>query len=124
MEAAMTVPSETQQPIVSDSSLALIVYVLYLVGYFTGISALIGVIIAHLKLDDTDPVLRSHYQFQIRTFWIGLLYLVIGIPLCLALVGIPILAWWLVWSLIRVIKGMMSLNEGKPIANPMSWLFG
>jgi uncharacterized membrane protein len=86
-EAAMTLPYEAQRPIVSDNSLAVVVYVLYCVGYFTGISALIGVIIAHVKVDDVDPVLRSHYRFQIRTFWIGLLYLAIGIPLCVALIG-------------------------------------
>jgi uncharacterized membrane protein len=123
-EAAMTLPSETQRPIVSDNAFALIVYVLYCVGYFTVISALIGVIIAHVKVHDTDPVLRSHYQFQIRTFWIGLLYLAIGIPLCIVLIGIPVLAWWLLWSLIRIIKGFISVNEYKPIANPRSWLFG
>ena len=115
---------EAQRPIVSDSTLAIGVCVLYLAGYFTGISALIGVIIAHVKVDDADPVLRSHYQFQIRTFWIGLLYNLIGIPLCLVLIGFPILAWWLVWSLIRIIKGIVLLNDCKPIANPRSWLFG
>jgi uncharacterized membrane protein len=123
-EAAMTLCSETQRPIVSDNTLALIVYGLYCVGYFTGISALIGVIIAHVKVDDTDPVLQSHYQFQIRTFWIGLLYLAIGFPLCMVLIGFPVLAWWLVWSLIRIVKGIISINECKPIANPRSWLFG
>jgi uncharacterized membrane protein len=123
-EAAMTLPCETERPIVSDNILAVVVYLLYCVGYFTGISALIGVIIAHVKIHDTDPVLRSHYQFQIRTFWIGLLYLAIGIPLCMVLIGIPVLVWWLLWSLIRIIKGIISVNEYKPIANPRSWLFG
>ena len=123
-EAAITLPYETQRPIVSDNILAVVVYLLYGVGYFTGISALIGVIIAHVKVHDTDPVLRSHYQFQIRTFWIGLLYLAIGIPLCMVLIGIPVLGWWLLWSLIRIIKGIMSVNEYKPIVNPRSWLFG
>jgi uncharacterized membrane protein len=120
----MTLPSETQRPIVSDNALALVVYVLYCVGHFTVISALIGVIIAHIKVHDTDPVLRSHYQFQIRTFWIGLLYLAIGFPLCLVLIGFPVLAWWLLWSLIRIIKGTVLVNEHKPIADPGSWLFG
>ena len=123
-EAAMTLPFETQRPIVSDNNLAVAVYLLYGAGYFTVISALIGVIIAHVKVDDADSVLRSHYQFQIRTFWIGLLYNAIGIPLCMVLIGFPILVWWLVWSLIRIIKGIMAINEGKPIANPRSWLFG
>ena len=123
-DAAMTLPSEPQRPIISDTNLALVVYVLYCVGYFTGISALIGVIIAHLKVDDADPVLRSHYQFQIRTFWIGLLYLAIGIPLSIVLIGVPILVWWFLWSLIRIVKGIIRLNDYKPIARPTSWLFG
>lgn len=123
-EAAITLSYETQRPIVSDNTLAVVVYVLYCVGYFTGMSALIGVIIAHVKVDDTDPVLRSHYRFQIRTFWIGLAYLTIGIPLCLVLVGIPILAWWFIWSLVRIVKGMLLINEHKPIGNPGSRLFG
>ena len=123
-EAAMTLLSEAQRPVVSDNTFAVIVYVLYCVGYFTMISALIGVIIAYVKVNDADPVLRSHYQFQIRTFWIGLLYLAIGIPLCVVLIGIPLLVWWLVWSLIRIIKGIIAVNESKPIANPRSWLFG
>jgi uncharacterized membrane protein len=120
----MALSCETQRPVVSENILAIGVYVLYLVGYFTGISALIGVIIAHIKVDDTDPVLRSHYQFQIRTFWVGLLYLTIGTLLCVVLVGFLVLAWWLVWSLIRIIKGIVLLNEGKPIGMPKSWLFG
>jgi uncharacterized membrane protein len=98
--------------------------VLYFGGYFTGFSALIGVIIAYMKVDDAEPVLRSHYRFQIRTFWIGLLYLAIGIPLCLVLIGIPILVWWFVWSSIRVVKGILLVIEHKPIVNPSSWLFG
>jgi uncharacterized membrane protein len=124
VESAMTLSYENQRPVVSDNVLAIAVYVLYLAGYFTGVSALIGVIIAHVKVEDTDAVLRSHYQFQIRTFWIGLLYLAIGIPLSVVLIGFPLLVWWLVWSLMRIIKGIIAINESKPIANPMSWLFG
>lgn len=120
----MTSSYQTGRPIVSDNSLAIAVYVLYGVGYFTGMTALIGVVIAYMKVDDADPVLRSHYRFQIRTFWIGLLYLAIGIPLCMVLIGIPILVWWSVWSLIRIVKGFLLLIEQKPIVDPGSWLFG
>lgn len=120
----MALSYETQRPIVWDNNLAIGVYLLYVAGYFFAIPALIGIIIAHVKADETDPVLRSHFQFQIRTFWIGLLYLAIGTPLCLLLIGFPILLWWLVWSLIRITKGFIALSEGRPIANPKSWLFG
>jgi uncharacterized membrane protein len=68
----------------------------------------------------SGSLLRS----PIRTFWIGLLYLAIGIPLCVALIGFPILAWWFIWSLIRIVKGSLSVIEHKPIVNPGSWLFG
>jgi uncharacterized membrane protein len=124
MEAGMTLVCETRRPIVSDENFALIIYLLYGAGYFIGFSAMIGVIMAHVKIDDADPVQRSRYQFLIRTFWIGLLYLTIGIPLSLVLIGLPILAWWFVWSLIRIVKGIIAINEHKPIANPKSWLFG
>jgi uncharacterized membrane protein len=123
-EAAMAVPMENQRPTVSDNMLAVGVYLLYFAGYFTVITAIIGVIIAYVKMDDAEPVLRSHYHFQVRTFWIGLLYNAIGIPLCFVLVGFPILAWWLIWSLIRIVKGVLLATEHKPIANPTSWLFG
>lgn len=117
-------PPVLPRPTVSDDTLAIIVYVLYCIGYFTGISALIGVVIAHVKVDEAEPMLRSHYQFQIRTFWIGALYLTIGFALSLVLIGIPILMWWFVWSVIRIIKGFIAINEHRPIANPRSWLFG
>ena len=92
--------------------------------YFTGITALVGVIIAHVQLPSADPLLNTHYRFQIRTFWIGLLYIAIGIVLTTAVVGIAVLFWWFVWSLVRNVKGVLALNDNKPIANPSSWMFG
>jgi uncharacterized membrane protein len=123
-EAAMSLSCDSQRPIVSTNDLAVVVYALYFVGYFTGISALVGVIIAYVKVDDADPVLRSHYRFQIRTFWIGLMYLAIALPLSLVLIGLPILLWWFVWSAIRIVKGSLLVLENKPVVNPQSWLFG
>ena len=102
----------------SDTTLALIVYILYFVAYFTGITALIGVIIAHVQSGSPDPVLNSHYGFQVRTFWVGLLYLVIGGILFVILIGFLVWLWWFIWSLIRNIKGVLLLNERRPIQNP------
>src|SRR5262245_43051982 len=114
-----------QQPMMSSRQLALIVYSLYFAAYITGgITSLIGVIIAHVQAGSVDPVTDTHYRFQIRTFWIGLLYLVIGGLLLVVIVGIAVLIWWFIWSLIRNVKGLLALNENKPIANPTSWLFG
>jgi uncharacterized membrane protein len=99
-------PDQSQPPAISNKQLALIVYILYFVAYFTGITALIGVIIAHVQVASADPLLATHYRFQIRTFWIAILF------------------WWFVWSLVRNVKGTLALNDNKPIANPASWMFG
>jgi uncharacterized membrane protein len=112
---------------VSDQQLVLIVYLLYLAAYIFGITALVGVIIAYARFPDVNRLLHSHCQFQIRTFWIGLLYLVVGGFLAYAsfpVVGIAVLIWWLVWSLIRNTNGLLALNENKPIQEPTSWMFG
>jgi uncharacterized membrane protein len=120
-------PHSTRPPVVSDQQLVLIVYLLYFAAYIFGITALIGVIIAHIRFPDVNPPLSSHYQFQIRTFWIGLLYVVVGTILAvtvLPVIGVAILIWWLIWSLVRNVKGLLVLNDNKPIQNPTSWMFG
>jgi uncharacterized membrane protein len=117
-------PIRNQQPIVSNTSMALIVYVLYFVAYFVGVTAVVGVIIAHVQKGSGDALLDSHYDFQIRTFWVGILYLIVGGVLVFVLVGFVVWAWWFIWSLIRNIQGILALNEQRPIANPQSWLFG
>jgi len=120
----MTDPN-SGQPAVTNTQLALIVYILYLVAYVVGITAVIGVIIAHVQVGTTaDPMLASHYRFQIRTFWIGVLYLVVGVILAFVLIGFLVLLWWFIWSLIRTIKGLLLLNENRPIRDPGSWMFG
>src|SRR5689334_14699530 len=119
----MTMPATLERPTVSDNTSALVVYVLYLVSYVFGLTALAGVIMAHVLVGTSDPVLRSHYQFQIRTFWVGLLYLVVGFFLLFVLIGLFVWIWWFIWTLVRIIKGMVLLNEGRPIARPTSWLF-
>jgi uncharacterized membrane protein len=114
----------TEQPLVSNYGLVLAVYILYLVGFLTGITALVGVIIAYLQRDKTDQIGRSHFQFQITTFWVGLLYLIVGAITAHFAIGALIIIWWFVWTIIRCVKGLLALNEGKPIAAPNSWWFG
>lgn len=117
-------PQAETQPIVSNTQVALIVYILYLASFVIGFTGLAGVVVAYIQIGTADPMLRSHYQWQIRTFWIGVLYFAVGIVLCFVLIGILVLLFWFIWTLVRVIKGMLALNENRPIANPTSWLFG
>jgi uncharacterized membrane protein len=120
----MTGPNSGPPPLVSNPQLALIVYVLYFAAYVVGITSVIGVVIAHVQVGSAEPLLASHYRFQIRTFWIGLLYLVVGFILVWVLIGFLVLLWWFIWSLVRNVKGVLALNENRPIADPGSWMFG
>jgi len=93
-----------------DKTWPMIVYILYLASFLNGIfsfsiTAVIGVIIAYVNVTDPDERLRSHYRFQIRTFWIGLLYAVVGSVTVLIGVGVLILIWAVVWFIIRCVKG-------------------
>ena len=53
---------------------------------------------------------------QIRTFWWGLLWGVIGAVLLLVLVGYLVLVADAVWIIYRIVKGWLRLAEGREIA--------
>ncbi len=111
-------------PIISDHGLALAVYVLYLVGFFNGLTAVIGAAIAYMQRERADEIAQTHFRFQVKTFLIGLLYVVIAAITFHVGIGAIVLLWWAVWTLIRCTKGLLALNAGEPIADPDSWLFG
>lgn len=107
----------------SQQHLAKIVYILYLVGVVFGITGLIGVVMAYIYKSDAPEWLYSHYQFQIRTFWIGLLYLVVGSILLVVLVGWLVYLFWVIWLIIRCVKGLQILDKKEPHPNPTAWMF-
>lgn len=107
-----------------DRTMALIIYVLYCIGYFTGITAVIGVVLAYLQRRDAPEWLRSHYTYQIYTFWLGLAALVAGSLLTVVLIGFVILLLWFVWTAIRLAIGLSELHKGRPIPRPTSLLTG
>jgi len=111
-------------PFISNYGLVLTVYILYLAGFITGLSSIIGVIIASLQKNQSDPILRTHSEFQIRTFWIGLLFAFVGFLTVHLGIGVAILLWWIIWTLIRCVKGLLALNAGEQISDPKSWWFG
>ena len=91
---------------------------------FGGLAFLVGVIVAHIKRDEAPPWLRTHLTYQIRTFWIGLLWSLAGVLTAWLLIGFLFLAWSFVFVLVRTVKGFLRLNDDRPIENPESWTFG
>ena len=103
----------------SPKDIAQIVYLCQALSFFFGITAVVGVILNYLKRDEVKGTwLESHFTWQIRTFWIGLIASLIGFILIFVLIGFFILAATLVWTIYRVIKGYLLLDAEKPIENP------
>jgi len=97
-------------------SITQVVYLLYALSYFTGVTAIVGIIINYVKLEDVAGTwLESHFRWQIRTFWYGLLWAVIGAITAFVLVGFAILFANFVWIIYRIIKGWLNLRDGKPM---------
>ena len=108
----------------SQTSLVRIIYVLHLVGLITGgITAIAGVILAHLNAGDAPPPLREHFRFQYRTFWIGLLYSVIAGITTLAFIGWLVMVFATAWWIIRCARGLTALNRDVAPARVDSWGF-
>lgn len=99
-----------------------LVYILYLVALIVGVTALVGVIIAYINRGDAPPAIQSHYQFQIRTFWIGLLFSLVGAVTSIILIGWLILLATLIWWIVRCVKGMQYLGRRQAYPNPTTWM--
>ena len=102
-------------------NMARMVYILYLVSLVFGITSVIGVVIAYVNRDDAPDWLRSHYDFQIRTFWISIPFLLVGGLLSLILIGWLIILLWVVWLAVRCVKGLQALEAGQWHPDPQGW---
>jgi uncharacterized membrane protein len=101
-----------------------VVYILYLVSLVVGVTSIIGVIMAYVYKDAAPESLYSHYRFLIRTFWIGLLYVLVGMALAVVAIGYLIILFWVVWLIVRCVKGLQYLERGEPHPDPGTWMFG
>jgi uncharacterized membrane protein len=123
-----------------DKTMPAVCYALYLLAFATGITAVIGLIIAYSQRASAGPAMQSHYTFLIRTFWIGLVLAVvggivggvlfaIGALLTVILIGFPIMALagaiWAVaaiWYGVRCIVGLVYLSRGEAYPRPYATL--
>ena len=115
-------PRETDKWLEPGRDNMTVIYVLYLAAFVVGITGIIGVVLAYMNRDKTSGWLRTHYDWAIRTFWIGMLYSVIAALLVVVLIGIPLLIAVAVLIIVRVVIGWQKLSKGEPITNPQSWL--
>jgi uncharacterized membrane protein len=96
------------------------------VGRFLfGLPSLFAVVMNYARGDQArNTYLESHFAWQIRTFWFSLLWVVVislvAAPLLLAfglgivvwIVGLAILGLWVIY---RVLRGWLTLRDGRAI---------
>lgn len=96
--------------------LTMVTYILYALAPFVGISAIVAVVINYVKRDDARGTLyESHFLWQIRTFWWGLLWSVLGAATVFIGVGFVVLAANAVWLVYRVVRGFLNWNDHRPM---------
>ncbi|MGQ4877683.1 DUF4870 family protein [Billgrantia sp. LNSP4103-1] len=106
-----------------DTTLPLVVYALLLAGIVTGgLTALVGVVIAYVYRGEGPHWFDEHYRYQIRTFWISVLYFAVSGLLTLVLIGFVTWLLAVVWLVVRCVKGIRRLQEHRAPDNVDAWL--
>jgi uncharacterized membrane protein len=129
----------TSPPFASDDSLVRWTHVIYALhafslltgilgvatvfgAFLTGWPSIIAVILNYVKRSDVRGTwLESHFRWQIRTFWFGLLWVALCGLFIVATLGIGILLAWLplgvvsLWFIYRIARGWMALNDRQPM---------
>ena len=101
-----------------------IISLLYLGGFVTGISALVGVVLAHAwQADNRANWAASHFTYLIRTFWLGLVGFVIAGVLSLVLIGLLLFPVVGVWVGVRSVLSLMRAQKREAMPEPRTWLF-
>ena len=90
------------------------VYALYAIGYFVALTTLAGVIYAYASRG-RDPLLDSHLDFQIRTFWISLGIAALAVATLVLGIGVLVWIFLAIWGLLRTLSGFLLAHEGKPV---------
>lgn len=100
----------------SAKNLTTIIYALYAASFLVGVTAIAAIIMNYLKRDEVaGTFLESHFRWQMRTFWYGLLWSVIGVVTMVVVVGWAILVANGIWIVYRIVKGWLNLNDNKPM---------
>ena len=98
-------------------------YLLYFGGFLLALLPLIGLVLAYVNRDGASELDRSHYEFQISTFWRGLVILVVGVITAFFLIGWLIILFWAVWTIVRNVKGLSAYGRAQSMPANTGWGF-
>jgi len=91
-------------------------------AFLTGWPSIIAVILNYVKRSEARGTwLESHFRWQIRTFWFGLLWVTLCGIFVVATLGLGLLIAWLplgvvgLWFIYRVARGWLQLRDHRPM---------
>jgi uncharacterized membrane protein len=92
-------------------------------SFLAGWPSILAVILNLVKRGDVRGTwLESHFDWQLRTFWYALLWVIVAVLLAITLVGIvvaiPLAIVLGLWVLYRIIRGWLALIDHRPLRVP------
>jgi uncharacterized membrane protein len=91
-------------------------------AFLLGWPSLLAVILNYVKRSEArETWLESHFRWQIRTFWYGLLWVSLCILFIVFTLGIGILVAWIplgvvgLWFIYRIARGWLALVDRRPM---------
>ncbi len=91
-------------------------------AFLTGWPSIIAVVLNYIKRSEARGTwLDSHFRWQIRTFWFGLLWISLCGAFIIATLGIGLLFVWLpitvvgLWFIYRIVRGWVTLADRRPM---------
>ncbi|MCF4166904.1 hypothetical protein L2U69_14725 [Zavarzinia compransoris] len=84
-------------------------------GFINGITFVVAVVIAYIKRGEAEgTIYRSHFDAVIKTFWLSLLFGIIGAVATVILIGFVVLAAVAVYVIYRVVIGIVRALDRRP----------
>ena len=89
-------------------------------AFLTGWPSIIAVILNYVKRGDVRGTwLESHFRWQIRTFWFGLLWIGLCVLFVIFTLGLGVFVVWIpiglvaLWFIYRIARGWLALSDGR-----------
>lgn len=95
----------------------------YVAGSLMILLAPAGVILSYIDRGNASPLLASHYNYLIGTFWKCMLMMIISFVLSFVVIGLFLSFATSILYLARCVKSIVYLHRDQPIANPTTWFF-
>ncbi|MDG1436481.1 MAG: hypothetical protein P8P83_01675 [Rickettsiaceae bacterium] len=99
----------------------ILIYVLFLLGSFLPLFPIIGAVLAYANTNNTNLMLRSHYVFAFRTFWLSIIGFCISFITAFIFIGILLYMIVFVWVVVRSIIALQYVLSDSTHPDPLTF---